>query len=66
MDFLFDLKTAEGRHKALDFAGRGGFAGFHVALNAQSGEVGQHHFRNSGGSHRGLFGSDIPGEKVLQ
>jgi hypothetical protein len=35
-DLLFDLKTAEGRHKALNLAGRRGFAGFEVALNAQS------------------------------
>jgi hypothetical protein len=45
-DLLFDLKTAKGRHKALDLAGRRGFAEFQVALNTQSGEVGQHHFRN--------------------
>ena len=45
-DLLFDLKTAQRRHKALDLAGRRGFVGFQVALNAQSGEVGQHHFRN--------------------
>src|ERR1700719_2975355 len=30
-DLLFDLKTAKGRHKALDLAGRRGFAGFQVA-----------------------------------
>ena len=33
-DLLFDLKTAKGRHKALDLAGRRGFARREVALNA--------------------------------
>ena len=40
------LETAKGCHKVFDVTVRRGFAGFKVALNAQSGEVGQHHFRN--------------------
>jgi hypothetical protein len=44
--FYVRLETAKGRHKVYDLAGGRGFAGFKVALNAQSGEEGQHHLRN--------------------
>ena len=60
------LEAAKGCHKVLDLAARRGFAGFKVALNAQSGEEGQHHLGNRGGSHPGLFGLDVHGEEVLQ
>ena len=64
-NLLFELKIAEGCHKGLDLAGRRGIAGFQVALNAQSGEVGQHHFRNCRRSHLGFFGFDIHCEKAF-
>src|ERR1700758_3560531 len=60
------LETAKGCHKVFDLAGRRGFAGFKVTLNAQSGEEGQHHLRNCGGSHFRLFRLDVHGEKALQ
>src|ERR1700739_165709 len=60
------LETAKGCHKVFDLAGRRGFTGFEVALNAQSGEEGQHHLRNRRGSHFRFFRLDVHGEKALQ
>src|SRR5258708_39671422 len=60
------LETSKGRHKVIDIAGRRRLTGFEVALNAQSGEEGQHHLRNCRSSHLGLFGLDVHGEKALQ
>src|SRR5580658_4757216 len=60
------LETAKGRHKVLDLASRRGFAGFEVALNAKSGEEGQHDLRNCGRWDSGLFRLDVHGEKALQ
>src|SRR5580704_7529187 len=60
------LETAKSNHKVFDLAGRRGYAGLKVTLNAQSGEEGKHHFGNCRRSHPGLFCSDIHGEKLLQ
>src|SRR5580692_8031963 len=60
------LETSKGCHKVFDLAGRRGFAGFKVTLDAQSGEEGQHHFGNCRRSHLGFFCLDIHGEKALQ
>src|SRR5258707_3696921 len=60
------LETSKGYHKVFDLAVRRGFAGFEVALNAQSGEEGQHHLGNCGSSHLGLFGFYVHGKQALQ
>jgi hypothetical protein len=62
---LVRLEASKGCHKIIDLAGRRVFTGFEVALNAQSGEEGQHHLGNCGRSHLGLFGFDVHGEKAL-
>src|SRR5260370_40518840 len=53
-------------HKTFNLAVRCGFAGFEIALNAQSGEEGQHHLRNRIGIHPGIHRLYIHGEKALQ
>jgi hypothetical protein len=65
-ELIVRLESAKSGHKIFDLAGRRGFPGLEVTLNAQSGEEGQHHLRNSGRSHPGLFRLDIHGEKALQ
>src|SRR5580692_2348504 len=60
------LETAKGCHEIIDIAGRRRLTGFEVALNAQSGEEGEHHLGNCGSSHLGLFGFDVHGKKALQ
>src|ERR1019366_9229249 len=60
------LETAKGCHKVFDLAGRRGFAGFEVALDAQSGEERQHHLRDCGRSYLRPLGLDVHGEKAQQ
>src|SRR5579859_6199596 len=60
------LETAKGCHKVVDLAGRRRLPGFEVALNAQSGEEGEHHLGNCRSSHLGLFGLDVHRKKALQ
>jgi len=60
------IRDCEGLSQSFRSCGRRGFAGFEVALNAQSGKEGQYHLRNCGRSHLGLFRFDVHGEKALQ